>query len=444
MTVDVAASTSVSPASPKAAKRDNELSAVDGSNASGFDDLQEQSFALTLDEQRALQNSSRGDMPASEPRSSATAADDSTSAESAHKHDRESERATGSTSDGLGHDLSDDAQAAISQAYIEPVQTDQLLPGLPSSSLVSDQEQTSLGDYRPAAVAALKADPNASRPTSPDTEATTPSLLNDEAGDLLHEGSLSKPLSPASSSIGRLDAGTTDELASTAVGLELDGDISMDASELPDVGASTQLRTTAQAGAGSTTAASAPSISGLSEAGQTGASSLAGGPMPNLQDGLTGADAPLPQQLRVDTPMSSADWGRSFADRIAWISTQAQRTALIQVTPAELGPVQVEVNVQGSQASINFSALQSGTREAIEAAIPRLREALADSGLELTDVQTSAMLSDSGGFAQFENRDGQSAGENAYRTFGAQVEQDSAERASASRGSQLGLVDTFA
>ncbi len=57
------------------------------------------------------------------------------------------------------------------------------------------------------------------------------------------------------------------------------------------------------------------------------------------------------------------------------------------IRPAELGPVEVRVRIQEGEALLSFDAPHPETREAIELALPRLREMLAESGLAMRDAQ---------------------------------------------------------
>ena len=63
--------------------------------------------------------------------------------------------------------------------------------------------------------------------------------------------------------------------------------------------------------------------------------------------------------------------------------------ASLQLSPVDLGPMDVSVTVKDSQASIHFGAAQAETRALIEASIPRLREMLAAQGFHLLDASVS-------------------------------------------------------
>lgn len=65
-------------------------------------------------------------------------------------------------------------------------------------------------------------------------------------------------------------------------------------------------------------------------------------------------------------------------------------TAEIHLNPPHLGPVEVRISMnQDQQASIQFVSAHAGVREAIEAAVPQLREMLGNQHVALADVNVS-------------------------------------------------------
>ena len=66
--------------------------------------------------------------------------------------------------------------------------------------------------------------------------------------------------------------------------------------------------------------------------------------------------------------------------------------ASLQLTPVDLGPVEVNVTVRDSQATVHFGAAQADTRALLEASLPRLREMLAAQGFHLMDASVSQGL----------------------------------------------------
>ncbi|MDJ0793417.1 MAG: flagellar hook-length control protein FliK [Woeseiaceae bacterium] len=85
----------------------------------------------------------------------------------------------------------------------------------------------------------------------------------------------------------------------------------------------------------------------------------------------------------IETPVRDANWGDKVGERVVMMANNQLKTAEIRLTPAELGPVRVQVNVEDGAANITFQAQHAATREALEQALPRLREMFAESGLSL-------------------------------------------------------------
>ena len=69
--------------------------------------------------------------------------------------------------------------------------------------------------------------------------------------------------------------------------------------------------------------------------------------------------------------------------------SQGTLHAEIRLDPPELGPLVVRIQVQGDQTQVQFHVVQPQTRDIVEQALPRLREMLAEQGLQLTDSQVS-------------------------------------------------------
>ena len=90
----------------------------------------------------------------------------------------------------------------------------------------------------------------------------------------------------------------------------------------------------------------------------------------------------------IDVPVRDAAWGEQIGQRVQLMASNRLQTAEIRLTPAELGPLRIQVAVDDGAASVTFHAASAVTRDAIEQALPRLREMLAESGLTLgqTDI----------------------------------------------------------
>ncbi len=90
----------------------------------------------------------------------------------------------------------------------------------------------------------------------------------------------------------------------------------------------------------------------------------------------------------INTPVRESVWGEKLAERVVMLAGNSLKTAEIRLTPADLGPLKVRVSIDDGTANVTFQAQHAVTREAIEQALPRLRELMLESGLSLgqTDV----------------------------------------------------------
>jgi flagellar hook-length control protein FliK len=92
------------------------------------------------------------------------------------------------------------------------------------------------------------------------------------------------------------------------------------------------------------------------------------------------------------------------------------RAATLKLNPEHLGPVEVRVLVQEQQASIAFTAQHAAARDALEAALPRLRDTLLQQGFVQVNLDVGSQQPNLAqqGFAQ-----GGAAQSEAERGFGA-------------------------
>ncbi|MDR4518739.1 MAG: flagellar hook-length control protein FliK [Nitrosomonas sp.] len=96
-----------------------------------------------------------------------------------------------------------------------------------------------------------------------------------------------------------------------------------------------------------------------------------------------------PHSLNLDTQIGQPKWNGEFAQKIIWLATQQHQVAELRLNPAHLGPIEIMLSLtheNGTQASAQFVSPHLAVREAIESALPRLRELMAESGIQLGDV----------------------------------------------------------
>ncbi|MCQ0039320.1 flagellar hook-length control protein FliK, partial [Burkholderia glumae] len=155
-------------------------------------------------------------------------------------------------------------------------------------------------------------------------------------------------------------------------------------------------------------------------------------------------------ELAIGPRVGTPDWSDALSQKVVFLSNAHQQSAALTLNPPDLGPLQVVLNVADNHAHALFVSQHPQVREAVEAALPKLREAMEAGGLSLG----SANVSDGG--AGFARQDAQRQASDASATrraggaFGAGGTGEDALAgiaATASSGAtqrRVGIVDTFA
>ena len=102
------------------------------------------------------------------------------------------------------------------------------------------------------------------------------------------------------------------------------------------------------------------------------------------------ANAPTPLQAALAAQVGTPAWNTELGQQIVWMVGDQQQVAEIHVNPPNLGPLDIKLTIDGAQTTALFSSPHSEVREAVEAALPRLREVLADSGIMLGNASVTA------------------------------------------------------
>lgn len=157
----------------------------------------------------------------------------------------------------------------------------------------------------------------------------------------------------------------------------------------------------------------------------------------------TGTSAPM-QSLSLPTinlPPGDAAWSRALGERVMWMVGREAQSAEIRLNPPQLGPVEIRVSVQNDQANVSFTASHPFTREALEAAIPRLREMLGESNLNLVNVDVGQR---DAGESRQQGSDGNLGPEPFAGDFADDVEMTDEQVVRTLISGGAGLVDDFA
>ena len=151
--------------------------------------------------------------------------------------------------------------------------------------------------------------------------------------------------------------------------------------------------------------------------------------------------SPAAPEVRVDTPVASHGWDTAVADKVVWMAGQQHGKADLVLNPPTMGRVEVSLTVAGDQAKAVFVSANPEVRQALEDAMPRLREVLQGAGINLG--QTHVGADSAGSWA--------SGGENGDNSFRGQTAGNDPVVGVSLGGSSSqwlrtgrGLVDTFA
>ncbi len=116
--------------------------------------------------------------------------------------------------------------------------------------------------------------------------------------------------------------------------------------------------------------------------------SAASSPPPALGDLLGQPNQGLAQQL-LQPLAGQEQFAKGLGDRLTLLAGNGLQAARIQLHPAQLGALDVRIELDENQARVWFHAQHAATREALEQAMPRLRELFASQGMELLDAGVS-------------------------------------------------------
>ncbi len=83
------------------------------------------------------------------------------------------------------------------------------------------------------------------------------------------------------------------------------------------------------------------------------------------------------------------EWNKEVGERVIFMHKQAIPSAELRLNPQHLGPITIKVETTQDQVSVAFTAQHAAVKEAIDAALPKLREMLTAQQLNLSEVSVS-------------------------------------------------------
>jgi len=110
--------------------------------------------------------------------------------------------------------------------------------------------------------------------------------------------------------------------------------------------------------------------------------SLAAGAAPASAP-ATAAPAAM-HEAHLAAPLASPGFAPALGAQVSLMVKDGVSEAKLQLNPAEMGPITVQIQIDGGSAQVSMAAEQAPTRQALEDALPALAGALRENGLTLT------------------------------------------------------------
>lgn len=157
------------------------------------------------------------------------------------------------------------------------------------------------------------------------------------------------------------------------------------------------------------------------------------------------------ESATLNAPFGSPEFPQALAEKVSmWVNTakdQGPMTAELHLNPADMGPINVKISLDGQSAHVDFAAAALETRQAIEASMSMLSSALSDVGLSLTGGGVSSQTSQQAFEQAARDSGGQTASPSGGRGNGQPEEGDDAlsvRQVSAPRPGRVGGLDLYA
>lgn len=148
-------------------------------------------------------------------------------------------------------------------------------------------------------------------------------------------------------------------------------------------------------------------------------------------------DAAATVSVQMATPAHAQEFPQSLGVQVSVLAKEGIQQAELHLNPAEMGPISVQIALDGTQAQVNFGADSAATRQIIERGLPELAASLREAGFTLSGggVHSQARGREQGGDAE--------QGERGGRTSGGTAEKDLTVRRVSSRAPGGG-IDLYA
>lgn len=147
----------------------------------------------------------------------------------------------------------------------------------------------------------------------------------------------------------------------------------------------------------------------------------------------------------INASLDSNNWSSEFSQKINWMITQRHQVAELHLNPPNLGPLEVVLEISDNHATALFTSAHGVVRDAVENALPKLREMFAENGITLGNATVSDQSPRDRGAQGFPNRDSDTAAQHDMSASHSESpEMASATTRTLSSHRHNGMVDIFA
>jgi flagellar hook-length control protein FliK len=187
--------------------------------------------------------------------------------------------------------------------------------------------------------------------------------------------------------------------------------------------------------------ASSPAVTVRGEADSVVSTlSMARSGAPDGVDGLSQLRSADPGVLR---PSFQALAEQAY-QRVVWMSREGISRARVHLSPPELGRIDIRLEIEGNDARLQLGTQNASVRDALEGMLPRLRDAMSQQGLNLSEADVSDHGTDSQGGEERPGNAGRHAAGPAGNAADGEPSDGEAVERSASSEPAVGLIDAYA
>lgn len=142
----------------------------------------------------------------------------------------------------------------------------------------------------------------------------------------------------------------------------------------------------------SSAAASAPLVKATNQAIELPSDSTTGFELSSALQARTvdSSAARAPMTLTVtQNALNDPAWAQAMSAKISWMAGNGVHTATMQLHPAELGSIHIQLSVNGDTTSVQIQAQQKDTSDLMEKMMPRLHSGMENQGLRLEEAKVT-------------------------------------------------------